>query len=385
VASRFVPARRPSDARHGIVYRNDREFCGWPFVSGFWTPGNGDYLLAFRKLPADYSSADAINHDQVAKASPRVVTIRSRDKGLTWDTENLDLLFDFGADQDALFGNGPKDYAAMPHVDFTDPDVLVASGATPESLRPHSRAWLRVSADGGRSWRPHILVDSAGLPSVSGLGSPLVRPDGMSLVFCSVALDEGWKRRAAVFAAVDGGAYWTFLSFVTPKHDDGAADADRSGPLRFSPHRYFYPRPLLLPDGRILCSVRNQRDPTGIMWTEIFASDDGGRTWGFLSRVNDWGAPGDITRMADGRIACVYGYRLRPHGIRARISEDEGRTWGGELILRDDGGSWDLGYPRVIEREPGSLLAMYYMNCKDDPIQAEGGVRHVAWTLFSPD
>ena len=51
--------------------------------------------------------------------------------------------------------------------------------------------------------------------------------------------------------------------------------------------------------------------------------------------------------MRDGRIACVYGYRLPPFGLRARLSEDGGRTWGREIVLRDDGGSWDLGYPRV--------------------------------------
>ena len=43
--------------------------------------------------------------------------------------------------------------------------------------------------------------------------------------------------------------------------------------------------------------------------------------------------------MRDGRIACVYGYRLPPFGC-ARLSADEGRTWGREIVLRDDGGSW---------------------------------------------
>jgi hypothetical protein len=131
--------------------------------------------------------------------------------------------------------------------------------------------------------------------------------------------------------------------------------------------------------------MRSQRDPTSILWTEMFESEDGGRTWHFLSRVNDWGAPGDIVEMADGRIACVYGYRLKPYGIRARISEDGGRTWGSELILRDDGGSWDVGYPRVVEVSPGKLLTIYYINTKDDPIQLNGGVRHIARTLFTPD
>ena len=138
-------------------------------------------------------------------------------------------------------------------------------------------------------------------------------------------------------------------------------------------------------DGRILASVRFQRDATGVMWTDIFASDDGARTWYFLSRVNDWGAPGDIVEMGDGRIVCVYGYRLDPSGIRARVSEDGARTWGRELVLRDDGGSWDLGYPRVLEVAPGRLLTVYYMNRRDDPIQMNGGVRHIARTIFELD
>ena len=67
------------------------------------------------------------------------------------------------------------------------------------------------------------------------------------------------------------------------------------------------------------------------------------------------------------------------------MSEDDGRTWGREIILRDDGGSWDLGYPRVIEHEPGRLLCVYYMNRRDDPIQMNGGVRHIAQTVFTPE
>lgn len=380
----IAPAQRIAGAEHGIVYRDEKAFSGWPFTSGFWQTGNGDYLVGIKKMDADYSDPDAINHDQVAKAGPKIVTIRSKDKGMTWDPNSLQVLFDLGADQRALFDNAPPDYSEEPPIDFTDPDVLVASGGTPDFFRPQSDAWVRVSTDGGESWRHPILVHKCGFPSATGHGSTLVRPDGTSLVFMCVTLDEGWKRRPAVFAAVEGGAFWTFVSFITPKEDDGASDNDRNTPLRFGGHRYFYPRPLLLPDGRILCSVRSQRDPTSVFWTEMFVSEDGGRTWSFLSRVNDWGAPGDLARMSDGRIACVYGYRLPPYGIRARISEDEGRTWGHELVLRDDGGSWDLGYPRVVERAPGELLAMYYMNTKDDPIQVNGGVRHIAWTKFEP-
>ena len=380
----FAPPHRVSTAEHGVVYRNDAEFCGWPFICGFWTAANGDYLVAFQKKPANYGDPADINHDHVARVGPKIVTIRSSDLGRNWDPAGMQLLFDLGADQDALFAGGLPTYEAEPPLDFTDPDVLVASGSTPDYFRPHSRAWIRVSTDGGHNWRRPILAPNVGLPSVSGHASPLVRPDGVSLLFMTVVSEEGWKRRGAVYAAVEGGAYWTFMSFITPNTDDGAADNDRSLPLRFSGHRYFYPRPILLPDGRILCSVRCQRDPTSVFWTELFESEDGGRTWHFLSRVNDWGAPGDLVRMADGRIACVYGYRMPPFGIRARLSEDDGRTWGRELVLREDGGSWDLGYPRVVEQQPGRLFTTYYMNLKNDPVQANGGVRHIAWSSFVP-
>jgi hypothetical protein len=121
------------------------------------------------------------------------------------------------------------------------------------------------------------------------------------------------------------------------------------------------------------------------MWTELFASDDGGLTWQFLSRVNDFGAPGSLVAMADGRLVVVYGYRLKPYGIRAVVSEDEGGSWGPEIIIRDDGGSWDLGYPNAFEAEPGRIGAIYYFNSRDDAVQANGGVRNIARSSFVPE
>ena len=91
-----------------------------------------------------------------------------------------------------------------------------------------------------------------------------------------------------------------------------------------------------------------------------------------------------LLRLGDGRLLVSYSYRVKPYGIRARISEDDGRTWGPELILRDDGGSWDLGYPRSVELGTGQVMTVYYFNRADDPIQCNGGVRHIAGTIFTP-
>jgi hypothetical protein len=76
------------------------------------------------------------------------------------------------------------------------------------------------------------------------------------------------------------------------------------------------------------------------------------------------------------------------------VSEDEGRTWGPELIVRDDAGSWDVGYPRAWEAAPGKVGVIYYYNTKDDPTQVKttatppwgaGGVRFIASSFFSVD
>jgi hypothetical protein len=248
---------------------------------------------------------------------------------------------------------------------------------------PDARPWLRISIDGGRHWRRPVLVPMAGMTSLSGQGSAAVRSDGMCLLALTAVLPDGWTRWPLLYASPDG-IRWDFLSFITPVGEWEALQ-EKNGSPRFGAHRHFYPRPLVLRSGRIVATVRAQRDPTGILWTEMYESRDGGRTWQFLSRVNDWGAPGDITELHDGRIVCVYGYRLPPYGVRYRVSEDGGHTWGSELILRDDGGSWDLGYPRVIEVERGRCLTIYYFNSKDDPTQNNGGVRHIAQTVFDPE
>jgi hypothetical protein len=129
------------------------------------------------------------------------------------------------------------------------------------------------------------------------------------------------------------------------------------------------------------------------MWTELNKSDDVVKTWQFLSRVTEFGAPGAPLLLKDGRLVLVYTYRLPEPGMRAIVSEDEGATWGGEIIIRDDAGSWDIGYPRAWEAEPGKIGVIYYYNDKDDPIQVKpqgslwgaGGVRYIARSLFSID
>ena len=173
--------------------------------------------------------------------------------------------------------------------------------------------------------------------------------------------------RPIVLGSTDAGASWGLLGEIDP--------------TPISP-TCVMPYPLIARDGRILIAVRRQYEGSDA-YTQVYESDDYGRSFRFLSRVNDWGAPASLNQLPDGRLVCVYGYRRPPYGIRARLSEDGGRTWSDEAVLRDDGGGGDLGYPRTHLRPDGALVTVYYFNEASDPTQLHGGVRHIAATVWA--
>jgi hypothetical protein len=383
---RIAGPRMAKNADHGVVYRQEDEFCAWPFTQGFWETADGTLVANFIRTKANYGNVDSLNHNVVMRGGPtNLLSIRSRDRGRTWDANDLQV--HTGSTQAQHDGSG-ESIAELGAVDFTNRDTLVWSTCSAFGT-PNSRPFVRISKNAGRNWSRAFRLPLDGLPAISSNSSQMVRSDGTSLLFLTMISQDGWSRRPMVYASVPDKSTWHFLSFMTPKEDPyGAADGDwarLASSFAYGGHRWFYPRGMELPSGRILSPLRCQRSPQGVMWTELHASDDGGRTWGLVSRVNDFGAPGSLVRMQDGRLVMVYGYRLPHYGIRAAVSEDEGRTWGPEIIVRDDGGSWDLGYPNAIESSKGRIMVVYYFNSKHDKVQADGGVRHIARSFFTPD
>ena len=382
---RFGVARPAKNAEHGVVYRNDGEFCAWPYTQGFFETGDGTLIANFIRTPADYGKVDSLNHNVVMRGGATLLSARSRDRGRTWDGEALqphtgNTLGPHDGSSESILELGP--------LDFTDRNTLIWTQCSAFGT-PNSRPYVRVSKDAGRNWSRSYRLPMEGMPAISSNSSQMMRADGRSMLFLTMITKDGWSRRPMVFLSTADQSTWHFQSFITPKEDpNGAADGDwanTASSFAFGGHRWFYPRGVQLPSGRILCTLRCQRSPQGDMWSEMYYSDDGGGTWAFRSRINDFGAPTSLVRMQDGRLVSVYGYRLPPYGVRAAVSEDEGETWNPEVILRDDGGSWDLGYPQAIESSKGKVMAVYYFNSKNDTVKADGGVRHIARTIFTPD
>ena len=378
----FAKPRKIANVDHLVVYRRENEFVGWPHTMGYWNIGEGELLQQVTSINTTYSSATSISHDNLGgeKLGGKSVALRSRDYGRTWEKP----VFNMMSNADPKLAKA-KTMGDLQPIDFLDRNVLV-SNSSPGFGTPAGRTLVRVSKDRGHSWGPSIAVPNDGLYSTSGMNSILVRPDGTALIWLMEVDKDGWNRHPCVFALPPNGTDFHFLTFITKQHDPfGEADGDYTSTFRFGGHRWFYPRGYMLPDGRMLCVMRSQRDPRGDMWTEVYSSDDRGRTWQFLSRVNDFGSPGSLVVKKDGHLVMVYGYRLMPSGIRAKVSEDGGKTWGPELIVRDDGGSWDLGYPNAWETDDGKIGTIYYFNSKNDPVQVNGGVRHICRSIFSID
>jgi hypothetical protein len=134
-----------------------------------------------------------------------------------------------------------------------------------------------------------------------------------------------------------------------------------------------------LPDGRLMAILRSG-EPGNYQYLHSSFSGDNGHIWSSPEQTPMWGHPAHVLLLPGGELVCTYGYRRPPYGIRACISRDSGQTWDieHEVILRDDGGSRDLGYPCTCRLKDGTLLTVYY-------IHGEDGIRHIAGTRWSLD
>jgi len=178
-------------------------------------------------------------------------------------------------------------------------------------------------------------------------------------------------------------------SFVTRSKDKGKTWKNVAiiGRDPFGNVRLGEPALGLLSSGKILCMMRATEQ--GYLYQS--ESNDGGKTWSCPFRTDIWGFPANLLVLKDGRVHCSYGYRKPPYGVRAVISEDEGRTWDirNEIVIRNDGLHGDLGYPSSVQLDDGSVLTVYYFHTgKHGKHNQEGhysqpeGTRFIAQSLY---
>ena len=113
-------------------------------------------------------------------------------------------------------------------------------------------------------------------------------------------------------------------------------------------------------DGTLVCYIRGQNGPHNALWEA--ESKDGGFTWGAprLSKPGNLSSRTFVTKLADGRWLMVkhggFGkVYARRKNLTALVSEDEGRTWWGGLLLD---GRTECSYPDGVQLPDGSVVVV---------------------------
>ncbi len=363
----FNSVHAQSEARviqHVDVYKVPGRFGGWPANHGIWSWGN-EILVGLSE--GAYKERGLSHHFDPDQPEYHLLA-RSLDGGETWTIENPQekgFLIPYGT---SLHGVAPPELAQVEPrdcpggIDFTHPDLAFTVRMT-DTHRGPSR--FHYSYDRGRTWEGPFKLPDLGTPGVAARTDYLVNGKHDCTIFVTVAKSNNREGRALAARTVDGGRTWQRLGFIGPEPD----------PDGFS----IMPSTVRLSARNLLAALRQRKG--GERWIDVYHSNDNGLYWQFLSRpVKDTGVgnPPALLQLRDGRLALAYGFRAEPFGIRATISRDGGKTWGEAIILRDDGGGRDLGYPRMVQREDGHLVTVYYFNDQPD------GDRYVAATIWDP-
>jgi hypothetical protein len=346
-----------------VVYREPGRFGGWPANHGMWSWGN-ELLVGFGAgyYKDNGPTRHAIDHDRPEEH----LLARSLDGGETWKIENPAEKGALIPRGDALHGTELPRVVDRPWtdcpggIDFTHPEFAMTLRMS-DNHGGQSRFY--VSTDRGHNWQGPYKFPMLGLKGVAARTDYVVNGKHDCTVFLTASKSTGREGRPFCARTVDGGKTWSFVGWIGPEPEGYA----------------IMPSTVRVGKNGFLSAIRLRDEK--LSWIDAYFSSDDGHNWLLRSTpAPDCGEgnPAAMVRLKDGRIAIAYGVRAKPFGMRAKISADEGQTWGDEIMLRADGGGRDLGYPRSVVRPDGKVVTVYYWN--DDPKMT----RYIVATIWDP-
>ena len=341
--------------KHVIVYQEAGKFCGWPANGGIWNWGN-EIVVAFKQ--GVYKANPETHSIDRSRPQPRRMA-RSLDGGLSWEVEEPEN-----------FDGGELTDLPTP-IDFTHPDLAIRCQGSQ----------FRVSLDRCRTFHGPYAFSELGLTvKLTSRTDYVVNGEQDCHFFLSVRepkVQAKLKDRSFCVRTTDGGRSFIRLGWMLLEPEN--VRSVMSSTVRVG-------------EKHLVSLLRRRLDSSreGALWKRCWidavASEDDGQSWMFLSRLADTdtfedqhnGNPPSLVRIPDGRICGIYGFRSSPYGMRAKLSRDNGRTWGSEITLRDDARTWDIGYPKSILRPDGKIVTTYYFVTEDHPEQ------QIAATIWDP-
>lgn len=350
---------------HSVIYFEKDRFGGWPANHGIWNWGD-EILVGF--TAAHYKDRGPRTHATDPDRPEHHFFARSHDGGVTWtisDPSEQGVLVPRG---EMLFGT-PLPGVVIPPIrmldkaiDFTHPDLALT--LRPSDFRGNGQSFFYYSYDRGKSWNGPFSLPLFNTPGIAARTDYIVNGPHDLIALLTAGKSNGREGRTLAVQTKDGGMNWEFLSWVGPEADS----------------YHIMPSTVRLNAKELLSVIRVQGGTlaayhsanNGVSWKL--------RTYPVARTGNGRSNPASLLKLRDGRLAAVYGYRAEPFGIRAKLSSDEGRTWGDELVLRDDAANWDLGYPRSVQRSDGKVVSIYYYQDK-----THGPERYIAQTIWDPE
>jgi hypothetical protein len=369
-----VPAAAPlRKVRDVLIYEDARYYATFPSVVR--RPG-GELLVAFRRAPA----RTAFGEPRESHTDPNsyLVQLRSTDGGESWGKEPA-LLYAhaFGGSQDPCLlqlRDGALLCASYGWA-FVKPEIVPKLKAPVFELTPgvvFLGGYLLRSDDGGRQWQgpfypPPVAAEiyhdlhGRALPAYNR-GAMIEGRDGR--IHWVVAANDTAKPRKTsnyLLTSTDRGATWRYAAPV-------AIDAKVS----FNEASVYE-----TPRGDLVAFLRTAGFDDHAC---LARSTDGGKSFQPWQDLGWQGHPLQATRLPDGRVLVVYGYRHKPYGVRARVLDAEctNAASAPEFVIRDDGGTTDLGYPWAVPLDGRRVLVVYYFN-------RAGGPRHIAGSILEVD
>ena len=363
--------------RQVTIYREPGRFAGWPANYGIWHWG-AEIVVGFT---VGAHKTVARGH-AIDKSQPVTnMQARSFDRGASWQIEpfmgarpggrglSADEHMNAGLRLAEVMHAETAAVPALP-LKFQQPDFALMLARTGLARGVHS--FFYVSYDRCRTWDGPYRLPMFGSNGIAARTDYLVLGEHSALLFLTANKADGAEGKVICVRTDDGCQSFQHLAEVGGE-TQGAGD--------FA----IMPASLKLPSGRILCARRCRDGASGLSWIDLYASDDGGRSWRFLNRPVAFrvrghsGNPPCLKQLADGRLLLIYGDR-DTYKICARISGDEGRSWGGEIVLRAGGGNGDLGYARAVVLDDDTVVAAYYFNDRADG----DGERFIEATIWQP-
>jgi len=332
-----------ANGKQVIVFSEKGRFGGWPANGGIWSWGD-EILVAFTN--AVYK--ENLLHHSVDETKPSLSALaRSMDGGESWSYEYPEY----------YPGDGRMMLAPAEKINFAHPDLVIKISSKD----------FAVSYDRGRSFEGPYHFPAFEREKLTSRTDYIPINKDSCLFFLSTEEEEMVEARLQdwVFCALtpDGGKTFEFLSWINEP--------------RYA--RSVMPSTVMTSDHTLVTTLRRRYDkPFGdtlprlsSTWIDAFVSHDKGLTWKMLGKVADTdmgkhnGNPPSLCLMEDGRLVVTYGYRAVPYGIRARVSQDNGRSWGEEIHLRDGAWEFDMGYTRTVQRGDGKMVTVYYFTTEE--------------------